>query len=993
MKKAKRLTAVILSIAIIVISMLPATFAVTYPDNISKQDVLGTITDLDNLTIKAISLSSEKSLSDAVYDSLCCDRTLNSLFSSVYGEIAGNESVLSALGVNLSPAALSACLAAYPSVASAIASCKNLKAAVALAPTLVWNVSGRDAFADACAAMFAPFNNLLFTLLCSGSIKLNDYMAIRGADGYTNAIIPLFEALECPQIIPQADFTAAATSARSSMVKNIVSMLYLSIDSLLEAPVSGLSSVLPHLAWYLGSGGLSSSLNTLLSPLSLRIGILTIPGITSLFSGISNIENSDNLSGMLKNIDISSLTGSDAELNLPDIDLEALAQCGSVDENGKFVSDRADALVTIMHWLVQALKNNSSVLLSQIDASYSDIVNALLAKDEDALVKSFFVILTASETPRNKIALYSYPEVQPATATMPEGLTTDDLETVVRGMDGLINEIIMESDPEGSLEDTLRKTIYSNKVLASLMTGLYGALDSSDFSQAFEMLGISTSTVSVSYKLTDYPSVARVLKGSSSWKSIDTSKLSFGFEDGSKDGFRRALVAVLKPFENVLSFLLAGDTVTVADTFRIRGTNGYATVVIPLLEALGCDNQTIVAYSAFARSEDAVLADIINPILALTDKICEAPVEMLCTILPNAVYFLNSGILPEMVKNLLYPITSLLSDAGLSELLPDDMFGEISEFNIDSLTKDLDLTELLGKEIALPEIKLSAFASFGTPEDRVSKMSSNGTSVRYTYVVADRPAVMVTILRFLVDALSMEENRELLSGLMSSGDSDDMMSMYAGNITSKFADMTTDEILVWLYGLFFRETPPVEIDDTPEVIPTIIYRPDNSLSAGQIAGIAAGVVILALFVIWILLRLGYLEGLQTGLDKIKRKREKKKQAKQKKKQQAQMEKARNRTDVVYSSQLDGAGRRGMKTSGKSAAAKPAAGKAPAAAQTAKPQTKAAPPVQKASVNPMHTDKQTLKLEKQQMKAAKKALKNTKKADRYYNKALKKSVKK
>lgn len=1003
MRNMKKFFAVLLSIAILAISVLPS-FAVDYPENISKQKVLDSMTDLDNLVLKLVSVSSEKNLSDTVYEMLCCDQTLNSLFSAVYGEMTENAGTLSAIGVNVSPANIAACLSNYPQVSAAIATCSDLKSAVALAPTLVWNVSDKDGFASACAAMFAPFENILYTLLCSGSVQINDIMSIQGADGYTTAIIPLFEALECPQIISQADFTANANSSRKNMILNIVSMLYLTVDSIAGTPVSGISSILPHLAYYLQSGSLSDSISKLLEPLSLKIGIFTIPGITSLFSGIESIENSDNLSDLLKNVDISEIAGSDMQLSLPEVDLEALAACGSLDASGKFVSDRADALVTIMQWLVKALKQNSSVLLAEIDENYADIIKTLLAKDDTELVKAVFVLLTAGQTPRNKMANYTYPEIQQTSVQMPDGLTVDNMETVVRGMDDLIEEIMKESDPDAELEETLKEVIYSNKVVAALMKGLYGALDGAEFSQIFDFLGISTSTASVAMSLKSYSSVSSVLRSASSWDNVDTEKLNFGFTDGSKEGFSKALTAILMPFEDVLSFLLASDTIKIADTFSIKGTNGYATVVIPILEAIGCDNQTIVAYSAYARTDGAVITDIINPILSLVDKICASPVEMLCSILPNIVYFLDSGLFPQMIKNLLYPVTCLLDEAGLSDLLPEDMFSEISDFNIDNLTKDLDLEELLGQKITLPEFKLSTLATLGTSEERISKTSGNGTSVSYTYIVADRPAVMITIMRFLVDTLSLKENSSLLSGFMQSGDSDDMMSMYAGNIVEKFSDMTTDEIIVWLYGLFFRETPDVEIDNTPEVIPTVIYNPDNSLTAGQIIGIIIGILFLALFVIWILLHLGYLEGLQLRIDKISRKREKKKREKQKKKQEIQMAKARNNKNVVYSSQLDGAGRKNMKVAQKKTdesgrVSKPAA-KSPAtsAAQlnemkSAEKKSVAPKPVQMASRNPMHSEKESLKFEKQQLKAAKKAYKETKKADKYFEKALKESVKK
>jgi len=1017
MKTKNRLLAVILAV---VISLLPlvslSASAVTYPDGVSKTTVAGSIRKLDTLAA-AFMNSGDTDIKDTVYSSLCSDKTLNSLFAGVYGEIAGNESTLSTLGINLSPSSLSTALSAYPDVSKKLAACSDLKAAVDASASFVWNVKDREGFAKACAAMFSPFNAVLFTILCSGSIQINNYVSVKGANGYKTSIIPLFEALECPQIMSQEEYTKAATANRSMMVKQIVYMLYYSIDAILDAPVDGLTRVLPHLAWYLQSGKLSETLQSLLSPLSLRIGIFTIPGISSLFSGIADIENSADLSAMLKNVDLSSLTGGNTKLTLPDIDLDALAACGTAGEDGSYTADQADALIVILNWLLDALRQNQSALTGQADKQVTEMLSKLLAKDNATLIKAVFIFVNASDTPRNKMASYTYPPVVTATVTMPEGLTTDDVTTVVNGMDDLITQLIQESNPEGNVEDTLKAAIYSDKVLSTIVTSLYSAIASEEYASVFSLLGLNVNPSAVAGYLSKYGTAGKTLRNASDWSKVGKESLNFGIVEGDRKTFEAALNASLVPFRDILSFVLAADTIKIADAIEIRGTNGYSTVVIPLLEALGCDNQTIVAYSGYAKTESAVISDITSPILSLVDKICASPVEMLCTILPNVVYFLNSGILPDMIKNLIYPVTSLLEDAGLSDLLSDDLFsGLTSQFNLNDIINKADLSSLGDIDIKLPTADLTQFASMGTPETRISKMSANGQSISYTYVVADRPAVLMTILRYLVGALSMEENKSLLSGLISSDSAEggaDMMSMYAGNITQKFEGMSTDEIIVWLYGLLFRETPPQEIETSNEEIPTIIYEPESKITPQLIIGIIFGLIVLAFFVVWILLRLGYLEGLQTKLDKRRHKREKKKQDKQRAEFLKKMEHAKNRTDIIYSSEIDGAGRSGMKESGvKNKTAQVSTAPAPVAkasvpGETASPVQRKEPsaPVStaklsakgdrqpvKAQFNPTMSEKNNNKLAKQQEKAAMKALKDTKKADKYYEKALKKTVK-
>ena len=41
--------------------------------------------------------------------------------------------------------------------------------------------------------------------------------------------------------------------------------------------------------------------------------------------------------------------------------------------------------------------------------------------------------------------------------------------------------------------------------------------------------------------------------------------------------------------------------------------------------------------------------------------------------------------------------------------------------------------------------------------------------------------------------------------------------------------MTTDETVEWLYKIFFRERPVVEVKPEEDYLPTIIYSPDKTI--------------------------------------------------------------------------------------------------------------------------------------------------------------------
>lgn len=80
------------------------------------------------------------------------------------------------------------------------------------------------------------------------------------------------------------------------------------------------------------------------------------------------------------------------------------------------------------------------------------------------------------------------------------------------------------------------------------------------------------------------------------------------------------------------------------------------------MEAFGLYNiKTQYQYRQdMSKEYDAILLDILNPLLDKVEDILNAPLEMLCDILPNlSLFFANDGLL-QLIDNLLLPITALL---------------------------------------------------------------------------------------------------------------------------------------------------------------------------------------------------------------------------------------------------------------------------------------------------------------------------------------------
>ena len=194
--------------------------------------------------------------------------------------------------------------------------------------------------------------------------------------------------------------------------------------------------------------------------------------------------------------------------------------------------------------------------------------------------------------------------------------------------------------------------------------------------------------------------------------------------------------------------------------------------------------------------------------------------------LPNIVYFMESGSLEKCISNLLLPVTSMLGRVP-----------GVIDFNFDTaeLTKSLNLNTLMGSMlggsgIKMPEFDIKTLASLGTATERQSKSVINGEKQKYTYIEADRNAIIITLLKLVAKLLKTPGNENLLMGSMGSGGN---MNFDVSSMSAQFENMSEDEFIEWLYNLFFKERVQFEIVTNDDgYSPTIIYKPaekDNTV--------------------------------------------------------------------------------------------------------------------------------------------------------------------
>lgn len=842
-RKINKLLCIILCMAILTLSVLPASAAVTFPQGVDEQSAAQSAQKTDALISTLLQDMQGKSLEELVMPMLFSDSTLSQLLTEIYTSLSQNGQTLGDIGIDISPAGVAKHLTAYPSVYERVACAYswdqvNLDGAV-------WGVTDKNGFANALGYAFGPFNDILYTLLCSGKYQIvGNLVTLTGDEGYQNAIVPFLNALGCREIASVSDFKSQAGANRYSMVRNIILSVISMLEYVVASPAVRLSEIMPNFAYYMTSGGFSSMIETLISPIKVKlINIIPIIDGSKL---LSIIQNSEQISTDFANDPTQSINSmlQDRGIQVAQIDLEKLASCGTLT-NGTVTANIAEAYTVIFMWLIDTLKLNQDKLPQLLESEQAgfdtkqmtDMLDKLFSKSTEEIFALLVSLLTATAGTNLDYA-WQTPTFTPASITYTPNLTAEKYQRVVDGIDELINEFLAESSDD-TIQQLVSEAIYSPELLSKLLIGIYGAMTGEQAGEMLSMIGIKASPKEFAAFLTDkqFAAVRSVLLKRSSWDKVSEDELSWGFKKGDRNGFEAALTAALKPIESMLKMLLVADKIDILGCIGIYGSNGYNTAVIPLLEALGCPPTSILTYDEYsaACAEGKCIQALLDPIFDLVDTVSKQPVAQVLSRLPNILFFISNGSAAQCIINLLTPITSLLEKFGMSL---SDMGIDLEEMkNIDWNTTVKELVASVETDIVLPEIDIGLLTTCGNAVTLQSKAVYGGAFAQYTYIQADRPALMVTVLRFLVEVLKAPQNSELLDNMMggmTDGDGgNNMFATYSSGIGEEMASMSTDETVEWLYKMFFRERAVSKNAENDDYAPTIIYVESKKSVAGK----------------------------------------------------------------------------------------------------------------------------------------------------------------
>lgn len=710
-------------------------------------------------------------------------------------------------------------------------------------------------------------------------------LSIYGGNGYESAIVPLLEALECPNVKTYKQYKADIKKSTDSVLTDVLNPIVGFLNKVLDAPFDTLTAVLPNVAYYIDNNGLAQLVNNLLSPVTSLLPVLKKNGvdvevIVKALAGKSLNDLVKDALGVNIHLNLNNLNKCEIQnaivplvnkllkskkinIQLPKIDWGTLASHGTVSTvksaaknsegyyNRKHVTaNQGETLIAVLRYVANLLTKNISGLksiLGGIDAikDYKSIINAVLdqigTSSADQIIRALFYLL--QENPTNAFWNYSEYQTKDYKFSYPSTVDQEFLKNIPPMLDGLIGSL-------ADLNKLIADAAFKDSTINGMITGIGKALDgvkindSTNLTALLAQTGIDYSTKTVAKLLTDesygksYANAAAVIGSASSWSKVNTSALKWGVKD--KDSFFNALAAVMRPFYGVLDVLLNDASLGIFNIVHIPGSNGYSSVVVPLLEAFGCYNiKTQYQYREdISKAYDNILLDIVNSLWDKVEDILNAPLQTLMSMLPNlALFIANDGLL-QLIENLFTPVSALLDalkpivnvNTVLTQVFKAfkvDLNGLLAkvglklDLNIDLydltamlkpiigvdnivplLNQVLGMIKIKGKPLGLELMDIDWFqlASHGKVMTDASQAATYGTRV---FVKGDASETLIAVLRYLVEVVNYKNNYNTVASLVGSliGGSDNSSITDVVGTVLKMLKGDTDKVIGELCNL------------------------------------------------------------------------------------------------------------------------------------------------------------------------------------------------
>lgn len=424
----------------------------------------------------------------------------------------------------------------------------------------------KDAFYDALGETLSGIAGLVSTVLTATYTD-----ADKSGNLYSVLIYPLFnsmaEATGASAVMTPSAFNAATPSEQ--LINGILAPIASLLDTFYKTPVSSLINLIKGLAGILNDKSVKEIVSGVLGIVNTAIG--GAGNIVSFLSPtfgtlVSNLLGEGGLTyeglGLpSKNVVVYLINSLLSGLFvLPNINWNKLANA----ENA------AQVFLLTYGYLVDTVLN-SDLVLGMIDLLLPELTPIIKNLSATEILDIINDVIASVQNPSEVYWTFSeYASKLSNKFSYPNGITSSDAEDAISDLDSLIANIfpllqslgILDIDNLGQL---VSDNLYTNSILTSMATGIYGALaDGGVMQEVFKQLGIDVTPAGFASYLTNskygttYSSAASTLKKAKSWKNVKS--LNWGFKDGSANaqkGFINGLAAVLRPFNDLVAIFLA----------------------------------------------------------------------------------------------------------------------------------------------------------------------------------------------------------------------------------------------------------------------------------------------------------------------------------------------------------------------------------------------------------------------------------------------------
>ena len=636
-----------------------------------------------------------------------------------------------------------------------------------------------------------------FTDLATGADAM---ITLNGGEGYKYGLAPILGALGVDTFITVPE-TVESGSITEAILPELLTNVCDRIDAILANPIDEVLALLPELIYFINADGVVVSAQNLVAPIDVLLATvgeqigkddLTFSSLIKFDLGSLNFKEGGILD-LVKDktgIDVYSPIGTYLQ-KFYFGKLESYTTYGDIGGFKMVYSDEDTRIdfVTVLLTLVldvATYSDNKAAIIKLLgdNDKANNIYSTVMAfmsgagyQEVQVSMKYFDWKLTDKAgtgevlSPITLGSIYSYVYGPLYTREMGEYITKylpSFIDTMITLLGVEIKGVNLKS-LEDLIKSLVGESIYTtdllNKLL-SLIQGLVPKLKELLGDELFKHLAaIVNDSIGVDLTYWDNYKV----------NSINT---------GDQTAFVNEVVRMLRPAYPILKWLLCDEDLAffnnqVGDDYIvIESARGYAYGIIPILEALGCDN--IMSEEAYIAAADAnadnILTNILNPLLTKVNAIFANPVDEILAILPPVIYFLNSEGLDVVVRNTLNAVAKVLEtveptvgkDLDLATLFGFDFSVDI-EGLLDQALKSIE--EKYGFKLATVAFEAVKELTVGTVEkfDSLSGQAQDGKqayTMKYASGSSDQVDMVTIILRLVLRFISDPSNVKAIEALL-----------------------------------------------------------------------------------------------------------------------------------------------------------------------------------------------------------------------------------